>query len=48
MIFVELLQSNVSMTTSGLWWDHYGNYVLAGIVAITITVCYFVLRKKEK
>ena len=47
MIFVEAMQSATSMTTSGLWWDHYGNYILAGIVAVTLTICFFVLRRKD-
>ncbi|MGI0074139.1 MAG: hypothetical protein ACREA3_10055 [Nitrosotalea sp.] len=39
--------SQPAMGAAGLWWDHYGNYLLYGIGAIAAVVVFFVLRRKE-
>jgi hypothetical protein len=36
-----------AMTANQLWWSNYGDYVIFGIVAVTLTVCFTVLRRKE-
>jgi len=29
------------------WWDINLNYFIYGIVAVTLTICFFVLRRKD-
>ncbi len=50
MIFGHDISSVVFQTALGapqLWWADYGNYVLFGVVVAVLTICFFVIRRKE-
>jgi len=47
MIFSYVPVGYPTMNAWDLWWSQNGHYIIYGIVAVSITICFFVLRKKE-
>jgi len=47
MIFSYAPVGYPAMNAWDLWWSNNGHYVIFGIVAVALTVCFFVLRRKE-
>lgn len=48
MIFLyDMVGGPPAMNAWDLWWSNYGHYAIFGIVAVTLTACFFILKRKE-
>jgi len=48
MIFTyDMIGSPPALNPWDFWWANNGHYVIYGIVAVALTVCFFVLKRKE-